>query len=180
MMVILRTIKKPRTFTFIIVMSLILISSLFFLTNNTSSPWASAASQGSVVGKGTKSVDSSKFILVIDGMDYSTLKALVWVTTDGRILTKIINPVALLDPEDDGYGLIQVPLEFKKGLIKAGDSFTACIRVLYDSDKYGDHVACQKGIVSGNAKSFSQSQTAPSSSATTSVNNNGIRVRISL
>jgi len=174
-MIILRGVKKPHTFT--IAICLILISSLFVSANSAS--WASALSQGHVMEKGSKSIDKSKFILIIDGIDYSILKAKVWVTTDGTVLTKTINPVALLPPEDDGDGVIHVPLEFKRGLIKAGDSFTACISVLYDSDKYGNHFACQKGIVGDDTKSFSQSQTTPSTT-NAALNNNDIMVRISL
>lgn len=175
------TTTMKRSTTFIIIISLILTSSVFLLSNTYSS--ASAVSVVPIVGGGeerdiSSSNSISKFILKIDGIDYSTLKAQVWVTAGSITISKIINPVSLLDPTDDNRGIIQVPLGFKKGLIKTGEKFTACIKVLYDADKYGDHLACQKGIVSSsNTQSFVQPQLA---GTTDDGNNNDIVVRISL
>ena len=162
---------------FFVIASLILMASIFFLTNSNYS-WA-FATQTPIVEEKDRASDVSKFILKIDGIDYSTLKALVWVTTGGKTLTKVIHPVSLLDPEDDGDGIIYVSMGFKKGLLKVGDSFTACIKVLQDNDKYGDHIACHEGVISVNNKSFSHSEIGRNS-ALPNVDNNSILVRISL
>jgi hypothetical protein len=130
------TIMKRLT-TFIIV-SLILTS--VFLISNTYSASAQIPMK--------RENNTSKFILKIDGIDYSILKAQVWITAGSITILKIINPISLLDPDDDGNGIILVPLEFKKGLLKAGEKFTACIKVLHDDDKFGNHLACKKGIMS--------------------------------
>jgi hypothetical protein len=62
--------------------------------------------------------------------------------------SKTINPVAFLDPHDDNEGVIHVSLDFKKGTVRVGDEYTACIKILEDTDFFGNHVACQKGVIS--------------------------------
>ena len=154
---------KVATF---VILSLILTS--MFLISNTYSVSARipTARENSI----------SKFTLKVDGIDYSILKAQVWVTVGGITISKIINPISLLDPTDDGDGIILVPLAFKKGLIKAGENFTACIKVLHDDDKFGSHFACQKGIIN-NTQLLEPQLTGTDGSGN---NNNNIVVRLSL
>jgi hypothetical protein len=160
-MVTVTTMNRLTTF---ITLSLILTA--IFLISNTYSASARIPME--------RENNTSKFILKIDGIDYSTLKAQVLVTAGSITISKIINPVSLLDPTDDGNGIILVPLVFKKGLIKTGEKFTACIKVLYDDDKFGDHLACQKGIMS-NTQLFQ-----PQSAGTDGSGNDNVVVRISL
>jgi hypothetical protein len=172
----LTTIKKIPNF--FVIVSLILMPFLFFLTNSNYS-WA-FATQTPIMEEKNRASDMSKFILKIDGIDYSTLKALVWVTTGGKTFTKVIHPVSLLDPKDDGDGIIYVTMDFKKGLLKVGGNFTACIKVLQDDDRYGDHIACQEGVISVNNKSFSHSEMGSNNSTTQTIDNNSFLVRMSL
>jgi hypothetical protein len=164
------TITVKRSTRLVILISLLLTLSVFLISNTYSS---ASAARVPIVGGGNS---ISKFILKIDGIDYSTLSAQVWVTTGSITISKIINPVSLLDPTDDGDGVILVPLAFKKGLIKTGEKFTACIKVLHDNDKFGDHLACQQGIMS-NTHLFQPQQLAGTEG---SGNNNSIVVRLSL
>src|ERR1700712_4584572 len=67
----------------------------------------------------------SKVIFKIDGIDYSTKKIIVEIITGyGQNISKIINPIPLLNPEDDGNGIIQVPVEVKKGLLDMSVRYT--------------------------------------------------------
>jgi hypothetical protein len=167
---------------------LIFTSSSVFLLSN-SYPSASATGVPIVSGWREKEQDSSsgndgisKFILKIDGLDYSTLKAKVWVTTSSGItISKIIKPVSLLDPTDDNNGIIQVPLVLKKGLIKTGERFTACIKVLSDSDSFGDHLACKNGVIDSTKSTQSyQRQLAGTTPDDVNTGNNDVVVRMSL
>jgi hypothetical protein len=92
--------------------------------------------------------DTATFNLKIGGIDYSLRMAQVWVLANGVMSSKTINPVAFLDPQDDNSGVIHISLDFKKGTVRVGDEYTACIKVLEDTDFFGNHVACQKGVVS--------------------------------
>lgn len=186
-MVVMADITRSSAF---ILISLMFVSSVFFLSGN-SYPSASAAAVPIVGEEREKEKDSSasndgisKIILKIDGIDYSTLKAKVWVTTSSGItISKIIKPVSLLYPTDDNSGLIQVPLVFKKDLIKTGERFTACIKVLSDSDSFGDHLACQNGVIGStkSTQSSPQRQLAGTTAAGNgSNNNNDVVVRMSL
>ena len=56
-----------------------------------------------------------------------------------------INPIALLDPQDDGDGIIHVPVTFPHGVVKPGDEYTACIKILVHSDNLGDRLFVSKG-----------------------------------
>ncbi|MGB0028783.1 MAG: hypothetical protein WBP64_18305, partial [Nitrososphaeraceae archaeon] len=58
-------------------------------------------------------------------------------------------------PEDDGDGIIHVPITFPHGVVKPGDEYTACIKILVHSDNFGDTYSCQKGIISSPASSAS-------------------------
>ena len=92
--------------------------------------------------------NSTDFVMKIDGIDYSTVKVKVWVTADGgREVSKTFNPIPLLDPEDDDRGLIFVPMKAEKGLLDIGDAYTACIKVIEDTDKYGNKQSCQQSVL---------------------------------
>jgi hypothetical protein len=87
-------------------------------------------------------------LLKIDGIDHSTVKVKVWVAADGgRETSKTFNPVPLLNPEDDDRGLILVPMKVDKGLLDTGDTFTGCIKVIEDTDKYGNKQSCQQSVL---------------------------------
>ena len=98
-------------------------------------------------------------LMKIDGIDHSTVKVKVWVTAyDGREISKTFNPVPLLHPEDDDRGLILLPMKVEKGLLDIGDTYTACIKVIQDTDKYGNKQSCQQGTLSlGGAQEVSNS-----------------------
>jgi hypothetical protein len=103
--------------------------------------------------------DSFTINLKIRGIDYSDKLAQVWVTVNNHTSAYNINPIALLDPQDDGDGIIHVPVTFPHGVVKPGDEYTACIKILVHSDNLGDTYSCQKGII-----------TAPVSTASVSSN----------
>jgi hypothetical protein len=87
-------------------------------------------------------------LLKIDGIDHSTVKVKVWVVADGgRETSKTFNPVPLLNPEDDDRGLILVPMKVEKGLLDTGDTYTGCIKVIEDTDKYGNKQSCQQSVL---------------------------------
>jgi hypothetical protein len=50
-----------------------------------------------------------------------------------------------LDPHDDGNGVIQFEMLIPKDAIKPGSIYTSCIKVLEDTDNYGNNLACQTG-----------------------------------
>ncbi len=99
--------------------------------------------------------DTFTINLKIRGIDYSDKMAQVWVTVNNQTVAYNINPIALLDPEDDGDGIIHVPITFPHGVVKPGDEYTACIKILVHSDNFGDTYSCQKGIISSPASSAS-------------------------
>lgn len=101
--------------------------------------------------------DRNKFTinLRIRGIDYSDKMAQVWITVRNQTVAYNINPIALLDPQDDGDGIIHIPVTFPQGVVSPGDEYTACIKILVHSDNFGDTFSCQKGIV--NLMSASQS-----------------------
>ena len=92
--------------------------------------------------------NSTDVMMKIDGIDHSTIKVKVWITTkNGQEISKTFNPVPLLDPEDDNNGLISVPLKIGKGLLDIGDTYTGCIKVIQDTDKYGNKQSCQASVL---------------------------------
>lgn len=99
--------------------------------------------------------DAFTIDLKIRGIDYSDKMAQVWVTVNNQTVAYNINPIALLDPEDDGDGIIHVPVTFPHGLVKPGDEYTACIKILVHSDNFGNTYSCQKGIISAPISSTS-------------------------
>ena len=88
-------------------------------------------------------------LLKIDGIDHSTVKVKVWVAADGggREVSKTFNPVPLLHPEDDDRGLILVPMKVEKGLLDIGDTYTGCIKVIEDTDNFGNKQSCQQSVL---------------------------------
>jgi hypothetical protein len=114
--------------------------------------------------------NSTDFVMKIDGIDYSTVKVKVWVTADGgREISKTFNPVPLLDPEDDDRGLIFVPMKAEKGLLDIGDAYTACIKVIEDTDKYGNKQSCQQSVLTlMSPQEVSNSINPPASSSSSS------------
>jgi hypothetical protein len=116
-------------------------------------PFGPFSSDSRSSGSDTK--DSFTIQLKIRGIDYSDKLAQVWVTVNNHTSAYNINPIALLDPQDDGDGIIHVPVTFPHGVVKPGDEYTACIKILVHSDNLGDTYSCQKGIISAPASSAS-------------------------
>ena len=113
-------------------------------------PFSSDTSSSANNGK-----DSFTINLKIRGLDYSDKLAQVWVTVNNHTSAYNINPIALLDPQDDGDGIIHVPVTFPHGVVKPGDEYTACIKILVHSDNLGDTYSCQKGIITAPVSSAS-------------------------
>ncbi len=111
--------------------------------------------------------NSTDVVMKIDGIDHSTIKVKVWITTKtGQEISKTFNPVPLLDPEDDNNGLISVPLKIGKGLLDIGDTYTGCIKVIQDTDKYGNKQSCQASVLKPASSSQEESDSLkPASSS---------------
>jgi hypothetical protein len=110
---------------------------------------------------------STDVVMKIDGIDHSTIKVKVWITTkSGQEISKTFNPVPLLEPEDDNNGLISVPLKIGKGLLDIGDTYTGCIKVIQDTDKYGNKQSCQASVLKPASSSQEESNSLkPASSS---------------
>jgi hypothetical protein len=111
--------------------------------------------------------NSTDILMKIDGIDYSTVKVKVWVAADGgKEISKTFNPIPLLDPEDDDRGLIFVPMKADKGLLDIGDAYTACIKVIEDTGKYGNKQSCQQSVLTlASPQEVGNSINTPASSA---------------
>ncbi|MGH9923831.1 MAG: hypothetical protein ACRD5B_00490 [Nitrososphaeraceae archaeon] len=88
---------------------------------------------------------NDKVSFKIKGIDYSTKIAQILVTIDGKTYANNFDPISLLDPYDDGNGVIQFVMLIPRDAIKPGGTYTACIKVLEDTDSYGNNLACQTG-----------------------------------
>ena len=88
---------------------------------------------------------NDKVSFKIKGIDYSTKIAQILVAIDGKTYANNFDPISLLDPHDDGDGVIQFDMLIPRDTIKPGDTYTACIKVLEDTDSYGNNLACQTG-----------------------------------
>jgi hypothetical protein len=88
---------------------------------------------------------NEKISFKIKGIDYSTKIAQILVTIDGKTYANNFDPISLLDPHDDGNGVIQFDMLIPRDTIKPGDTYSACIKVLEDTDSYGNNLACQTG-----------------------------------
>ncbi|HET9612840.1 MAG TPA: hypothetical protein VFO92_01955, partial [Nitrososphaeraceae archaeon] len=100
-----------------------------------------------VINQGTSPQQSSddEVSFKIKGIDYSTKIAQILVTIDGKTYANTFDPISLLDPHDDGNGVIQFGMLIPKDAIKPGSTYTACIKVLEDTDSFGNKLACQSG-----------------------------------
>ena len=90
-------------------------------------------------------VSNDKVSFKIKGIDYSTKIAQILVTIDGKTYANTFDPISLLDPHDDGNGVIQFSMLIPKDAIKPGSSYTACVKILEDTDSFGNNLACQSG-----------------------------------
>jgi hypothetical protein len=88
---------------------------------------------------------NDKVSFKIKGIDYSTKIAQILVTIGGKTYANTFDPISLLDPHDDGNGVIQFDMLIPSDAIKPGSTYTACIKVLEDTDSYGNNLACQTG-----------------------------------
>jgi hypothetical protein len=88
---------------------------------------------------------NDKVSFKVKGIDYSTKIAQILVTIDGKTYANTFDPISLLDPHDDGNGVIQFSMLIPKDVIKPGSPYTACIKILEDTDSFGNKLACQSG-----------------------------------
>jgi len=117
----------------------------------------------------------SKIMFKIDGIDYSIKKILIEIITNsGQNISQIVNPISFLNPEDDETGIIQVPLQVQKGLLDMSISYTACVKVVEDSDNFGNKFSCQHRYLSYNNDQDEIDLTKSSSIAEYNHNNNTI------
>jgi hypothetical protein len=100
-----------------------------------------------VINQDTSSQQASndKISFKIKGIDYSTKIAQILVTIDGKTYANTFDPISLLDPHDDGNGVIQFSMLVPKGALKPGSSYISCIKILEDTDSFGNNLACQSG-----------------------------------
>jgi hypothetical protein len=92
-----------------------------------------------------KQVSNDKISFKIRGIDYSTKIAQILVTIDGKTYANTFDPISLLDPHDDGNGVIQFSMLIPEDALKPGSSYTACVKILEDTDNFGNNLACQSG-----------------------------------
>ncbi|MGN6350283.1 MAG: hypothetical protein ACTHL3_02335 [Candidatus Nitrosocosmicus sp.] len=117
----------------------------------------------------------SKIMFKIDGIDYSVKEILIEIITkSGQNISKIVNPTSFLNPEDDENGMIQIPLQVQKGLLDMGIPYTACVKVIEDSDNFGNKISCQHLYLSYNNDQDEIDLTKSSSIAEYNHNNNTI------
>jgi hypothetical protein len=83
----------------------------------------------------------------IKGIDYSTIIAQILVTVNGKTFAQTFDPIAMLDPHDDGNGLIEFEMLFPGDALKPGSLYTSCIKILEDTDNFGTNLACQTGSI---------------------------------
>jgi hypothetical protein len=115
----------------------------------------------------------SNIIFKIDGIDYSVEKNYYEIITNsGQYIFKIVNPSSFLNPEDDENGIIQIPLQVQKGLLDMNTPYTACVKVVEDSDNFGNKISCQHRYLSYNNDQDEIDLTKSSSIAEYNQNNN--------
>lgn len=88
---------------------------------------------------------SDEVTFKIKGIDYSTKIAQIVVTIDDETYASTLDPISLLDPYDDDNGVIQFSMLIPENSIKSGSSYTACVRILEDTDSFGNNLACHSG-----------------------------------
>jgi len=93
----------------------------------------------------TQQASNDKVSFKIKGIDYSTKIAQILITIDGKTYSSTLDPISLLDPHDDDQGLIQFSMLVPRDAIKPGSTYTACIKILEDTDSFGNNFSCQSG-----------------------------------
>jgi hypothetical protein len=125
------------------------LSSLVLVKAQDSSPNHSTLENLPVINQDTSTqqqqASNDKVSFKIKGIDYSTKIAQILVTIDGKTYANNFDPISLLDPHDDGNGVIQFDMLIPSDAIKPESTYTACIKVLEDTDSYGNNLACQTG-----------------------------------
>lgn len=127
------------------------LSNLVLVKAQDSSPNHSTLENLPVINQDTSTqqqqqqASNDKVSFKIKGIDYSTKIAQILVTIDGKTYANNFDPISLLDPHDDGNGVIQFDMLIPSDAIKPGSTYTACIKVLEDTDSYGNNLACQTG-----------------------------------
>ena len=123
------------------------LSNLVLVKAQDSSPNHSTLENLPVINQETSPLQASndKVSFKIKGIDYSTKIAQILVTIDGKTYANNFDPISLLNPHDDGNGVIQFDMLIPSDAIKPGSTYTACIKVLEDTDSYGNNLACQTG-----------------------------------
>ena len=126
------------------------LSNLVLVKAQDSSPNHSTLENLPVINQDTSTLQqqqasNDKVSFKIKGIDYSTKIAQILVTIDGKTYANNFDPISLLDPYDDGNGVIQFDMLIPSDAIKPGSTYTACIKVLEDTDSYGNNLACQTG-----------------------------------
>jgi hypothetical protein len=117
----------------------------------------------------------SKIMFKIDGIDYSVKKILIEIITNsGQNISKTVNSISFLNPEDDETGIIQVPMQVQKGLLDMSIPYTACVKVIEDSDNFGNKISCQHRYLSYNNDQDEIDLTKSSSNAKYGNNNTNL------
>ena len=128
-----------------------MISLLLLTTIAIVNPIQAQSGSSSSGGAGEKN-NSFKVIVNIKGIDPTIAKAQIWVTAGNNRnnvteSTTLSNPISLSRSSGSDEGsILRVEFEFDPGVIKVGNQFKACFKVLEDKDKEGTHFACQTGI----------------------------------
>ena len=123
-----------------------MISLLLLTTIAIVNPIQAQSGSSSSGGAGEKN-SSFKVIVNIKGIDPTIAKAQIWVTAGNNVTesSTLSNPISLTNSSgSDEGGLLRVEFQFDPGVIKVGNQFKACFKVLEDKDKEGTHFACQK------------------------------------
>ena len=160
---------KYTTKSYLILVALFLCLALAFSFTDGHSL---SSSNSLIVNKTGEGKYPSKVMFKIDGIDYSVKKILIEIITNsGQSISNIINPICFLDPEDDENGMILVPLQVQKGLLDISVPYTACVKVVEDSDNFGNKISCQHRYLSYNNDQDEIDLTKSSSIAEYSNNN---------
>ena len=88
---------------------------------------------------------NDKISFKIKGIDYSTIIAQILITIDGKTYAQTFDPISLLDPHDDGNGVIQFDMLIPKEVMKLGSTYTSCIGSIC-TDNYGTSSGLPKGF----------------------------------
>jgi ribosomal protein S8 len=91
--------------------------------------------------------NNEKVSFKIKGIDYSNIIAQILITIDDETYAETFDPISLLDPHDDGNGVIEFEMLIPKDAFKPGSTYTSCIRIIEDTDDYPASPACQTGSI---------------------------------